>query len=75
MRVSPGTTHTEHFRQTRMDPSRLTKVVRKGTVNVQRTEWTLGGTGELAPAILGEAGGPSESSMSFGRTGNLMGTH
>ena len=56
MRLSPGTTHTEQFRQTRMDPQRLTKVVRKGTVHVQRTERTLGGTGELAPAILGGRG-------------------
>ena len=35
-----------------MAPQRLTKVVRKGTVNVQCTERTLGGTGELSSEIL-----------------------
>ena len=57
MRLSPGTTHTEQFRQTRMDPQRLTKVVRKGrTANVQCTERTLGGTGELTSEILSVVG-------------------
>ena len=36
----------------RMDPQRLTKVVRKGTVNVQCAERTLQGTGELSSEIL-----------------------
>ena len=35
-----------------MDPQRLTKVVRKGTVNVQCAERTLQGTGELSSEIL-----------------------